>query len=200
MTLQTALLAPSLAWRAAAIGGIRAGLTESAATSSLSPMRRSPLRGGRSLICPTSAPADKPKGACPSSTARPSRSLRHQRQRQHQHPHQYPARSPSPMTSSPPVLRAAEPLAVGDRDAFLRDVAAALQGQELGGGAVYRVIAQPLPQALRACSLSTKVQSSRANSELYASGAGPSSSSDRGLVDRRSPPLAQAINALMLAR
>jgi hypothetical protein len=29
------------------------------------------------------------------------------------------------------VLRAAEPLAVGDRDAFLQDVAAALQGQEL---------------------------------------------------------------------
>jgi hypothetical protein len=39
------------------------------------------------------------------------------------------------------VLRAAEPLAVGDRDAFLRDVAAALQGQELGDGTVYRVIA-----------------------------------------------------------
>jgi hypothetical protein len=29
------------------------------------------------------------------------------------------------------MLRAAEPLAVSDRDAFLRDVAAALQGQEL---------------------------------------------------------------------
>jgi hypothetical protein len=40
------------------------------------------------------------------------------------------------------VLRAAEPLAVGDRDAFLRDVAAALQGQEVGDGAVYRTIAQ----------------------------------------------------------
>jgi hypothetical protein len=40
------------------------------------------------------------------------------------------------------VMRAAEPLAVGDRDGFLRDVAAALQGQELGDGAVYRTIAQ----------------------------------------------------------
>jgi hypothetical protein len=40
------------------------------------------------------------------------------------------------------VLRAAEPLAVGDRGAFLQDVAAALQGQELGDGAVYRTIAQ----------------------------------------------------------
>lgn len=40
------------------------------------------------------------------------------------------------------VLRAAEPLAVGDRGAFLQDVAAALQGQELGDGMVYRVVAQ----------------------------------------------------------
>jgi hypothetical protein len=40
------------------------------------------------------------------------------------------------------VLRAAEPLAVGDRGAFLQDVAAALQGQELGDGTVYRAIAQ----------------------------------------------------------
>jgi hypothetical protein len=40
------------------------------------------------------------------------------------------------------VLRAAEPLAVGDRSAFLQDVAAALQGQELGDGAVYRTVAQ----------------------------------------------------------
>jgi hypothetical protein len=40
------------------------------------------------------------------------------------------------------VLRAAEPLAVGDRGAFLQDVAAALQGQELGDGAVYRTVAQ----------------------------------------------------------
>jgi hypothetical protein len=39
-------------------------------------------------------------------------------------------------------LRAAEPLAIGDRGAFLQDVAAALHGQELGDGAVYRVIAQ----------------------------------------------------------
>jgi hypothetical protein len=42
------------------------------------------------------------------------------------------------------VLRAAEPLAVGDRGAFLQDVAAALQGQELGDGTVYRVVAQVL--------------------------------------------------------
>jgi hypothetical protein len=40
------------------------------------------------------------------------------------------------------VLRAAEPLAVGDRGAFLQDVAAALAGQELGDGVVYRTIAQ----------------------------------------------------------
>jgi hypothetical protein len=39
------------------------------------------------------------------------------------------------------MLRAAEPLAVGDRGAFLQDVAAALQGQELGDGAIYRTIA-----------------------------------------------------------
>jgi hypothetical protein len=40
------------------------------------------------------------------------------------------------------VMRAAQPLAVGDRDKFLQDVAAALRGQELGDGAVYRTIAQ----------------------------------------------------------
>jgi hypothetical protein len=40
------------------------------------------------------------------------------------------------------VMRAAEPLAVGNRDGFLRDVAAALQGRELGDGDVYRVVAQ----------------------------------------------------------
>ena len=40
------------------------------------------------------------------------------------------------------VLRAAEPLAIGDRGAFLQDVAAALKGQELGDGTVYRTIAQ----------------------------------------------------------
>ena len=40
------------------------------------------------------------------------------------------------------VLQAAEPLAIGDRGAFLQDVAATLQGQELGDGAVYRTIAQ----------------------------------------------------------
>jgi hypothetical protein len=39
-------------------------------------------------------------------------------------------------------LRAAEPLAVGDRGAFLQDAAAALQGQEFGDGTVYRTIAQ----------------------------------------------------------
>ena len=40
------------------------------------------------------------------------------------------------------VMHAAEPLAVGDRDAFLRDVAAALRGRQLGDGMVYRTIAQ----------------------------------------------------------
>jgi hypothetical protein len=38
------------------------------------------------------------------------------------------------------VLAAARPLAVGDRDQFLQDVARALQGQDLGDGAVYRAI------------------------------------------------------------
>jgi hypothetical protein len=39
------------------------------------------------------------------------------------------------------VLRAAEPLAVGNRGAFLQEVASALQGEELGDGMVYRVVA-----------------------------------------------------------
>jgi hypothetical protein len=41
------------------------------------------------------------------------------------------------------IFRAAQPLPVGDRDAFLRDVAAALQGRwEIGDGDVYRVLAE----------------------------------------------------------
>ena len=40
------------------------------------------------------------------------------------------------------VLRAAEPLAIGDRGAFLQDVAAALRGQELGDGTIHRAVAQ----------------------------------------------------------
>ena len=38
------------------------------------------------------------------------------------------------------VLRAAAPLSPEDRSPFLADVAAALRGQELGDGAVFRVI------------------------------------------------------------
>ena len=38
------------------------------------------------------------------------------------------------------ILRAAAPLAPNDRSAFLVDVAAALHGQALGDGAVFRVI------------------------------------------------------------
>jgi hypothetical protein len=38
------------------------------------------------------------------------------------------------------VFDAARPLAVRDRDAFLLDLAAALQGQELGDGTVFRLI------------------------------------------------------------
>jgi hypothetical protein len=38
------------------------------------------------------------------------------------------------------IFRAARPLRVGDRDQFLQEVAAALQGQDLGDGAVYRAI------------------------------------------------------------
>jgi hypothetical protein len=38
------------------------------------------------------------------------------------------------------VLRAAQPLPVAARDQFLIDLAAALQGQDLGDGAVYRAI------------------------------------------------------------
>jgi hypothetical protein len=62
-----------------------------------------------------------------------------------------PPSTPVPMPKNPPrltddqlvaVLRAAESLAIGDRDAFLQDVAAALQGRELGDGTVYRAIAQ----------------------------------------------------------
>ena len=62
-----------------------------------------------------------------------------------------PAVVPAPIPDQPlrltddqltAVLSAAEPLAVGDRGAFLRDVAATLQGQELGDGAVHRAIAQ----------------------------------------------------------
>ena len=62
-----------------------------------------------------------------------------------------PASTPAPMPDEPlrltddqlaAVLQAAEPLAIGDRGAFLQDVAAALQGQELGDGTVYRAIAQ----------------------------------------------------------
>ena len=38
------------------------------------------------------------------------------------------------------ILRAAAPLAPNDRPAFLTDVAAALRGQALGDGAVFRVV------------------------------------------------------------
>jgi hypothetical protein len=41
------------------------------------------------------------------------------------------------------VMRAAAPLAIADRDPFLRAVAEALQGcQELGDGTVYRIVAE----------------------------------------------------------
>jgi hypothetical protein len=41
------------------------------------------------------------------------------------------------------IFRAAQPLAVGDRGAFLQEVAAALQGRsEIGGDDVYRVFAE----------------------------------------------------------
>jgi hypothetical protein len=62
-----------------------------------------------------------------------------------------PDSAPAPMPKGPlrltddqlaAVLRAAEPLAIGDRGAFLQNVAAALQGQELGDGTVYRTVAQ----------------------------------------------------------
>jgi hypothetical protein len=62
-----------------------------------------------------------------------------------------PDSAAAPMPNSPlrltddqlaAVLRAAEPLALGDRSAFLQDVATALQGQEFGDGMVYRAIAQ----------------------------------------------------------
>jgi hypothetical protein len=53
------------------------------------------------------------------------------------------------------VMAAAQPLAVDRRDAFLREVAAALEGREIGDGAVHRVVAEvqkrhwdpPLPSA-----------------------------------------------------
>jgi hypothetical protein len=40
------------------------------------------------------------------------------------------------------LLRQPSAEEIGDRGAFLQDVAAALQGQELGDGMVYRVVAQ----------------------------------------------------------
>jgi hypothetical protein len=40
------------------------------------------------------------------------------------------------------VMAAAEPLRVGDRDAFLRAVAERLQGHEIGDGLVGRVVAE----------------------------------------------------------
>jgi hypothetical protein len=41
------------------------------------------------------------------------------------------------------VMRAAAPLAIGDRDPFLRSLAEALQGcRELGDGTVYRIVAE----------------------------------------------------------
>ena len=76
-------------------------------------------------------------------TVAPQPDPRSRRPRQIRHRRRCPiARSASPMINSPAVLRAAKPLAIGDRDAFLQDVATALQGQELGDGTVYRVVAQ----------------------------------------------------------
>jgi hypothetical protein len=52
--------------------------------------------------------------------------------------------APIPLTDEQldAIFRAARPLPVADRDAFLQDVAAALQGRsELGDGDVYRAIA-----------------------------------------------------------
>jgi hypothetical protein len=40
------------------------------------------------------------------------------------------------------VLTACQPLSAHSRDAFLRDLATALQGRELGPGLVFRTIAQ----------------------------------------------------------
>jgi hypothetical protein len=41
------------------------------------------------------------------------------------------------------IMAAAEPLAVADRDPFLRDIAARLQGgDEIGDGLIHRVIAE----------------------------------------------------------
>jgi hypothetical protein len=56
----------------------------------------------------------------------------------------YPAMSDGPPTDDQlnAVMRAAEPLAPDTRGAFLQAAAAALAGQELGDGVVYRVIAQ----------------------------------------------------------
>jgi hypothetical protein len=40
------------------------------------------------------------------------------------------------------IMAAAEPLPVADRDPFLRDIAARLQGNEIGDGLIHRVIAE----------------------------------------------------------
>jgi|RhiMetdeSRZDD1v2_1073273.scaffolds.fasta_scaffold228040_4 hypothetical protein len=47
------------------------------------------------------------------------------------------------------ILRAATPLAPEDRSSFLADVAAALRGQPLGDGAVFRVIREIQERYLR---------------------------------------------------
>jgi hypothetical protein len=40
------------------------------------------------------------------------------------------------------IMAAAEPLAVADRDPFLRDVAERLRGHQIGDGLIHRVIAE----------------------------------------------------------
>jgi hypothetical protein len=47
------------------------------------------------------------------------------------------------------VMSAARPIPVGQRDAFLQQVAAELQGRELGPGVVYRVLCRGAASILR---------------------------------------------------
>ena len=59
------------------------------------------------------------------------------------------------------VMRCAEPLSPSDRAIFLVDVAAALQGRELGDGVVGRVCAEVQARYLRAPDLSRASGSSK---------------------------------------
>jgi hypothetical protein len=67
------------------------------------------------------------------------------------------------------VLDGAKPLPAHDRDAFLRDIAAAMEGGIWGGGAVHRLVRQTLAR--------------------HYAGREPRRSARRKIVRRRTPPV-----------